>query len=241
MGTDQLKITKHVVLISGLMCNAKFWAEQIPALSENFLIYCPNLANFDRFDAMAKSILDQQPASFHLIGHSMGARVALEVMRLAPDRVLSLALFDTGVHGVADNEPQKRQILLDIANTSGMQAVAGTWIPQMLHPNRRDDKALLKRIEAMVLDYSPQQFHNQVAALLHRQPAYDVLKTLSCPTLVGCGRQDQWSTLAQHQAFCQYIHNPQFSVIEDCGHMVAMEQPKVFLTILLNWLEVQNQ
>lgn len=233
--------SNDLVLVSGLMCNAKFWAEQIPPLSKEFQISCPGLADLDRFEAMAKLILQQQTHDFHLVGHSMGARVALEVVRMAPHRVLSLALFDTGVHGVAEGEQQQRQVLLDIATTQGMLAVAKAWIPPMLHPDRREDEALVKAIEVMVLDYSVQQFHNQVAALLHRRPAYDVLKNLSCPTLVGCGRQDQWSTLAQHQTFCQDIENVQFRVIEDCGHMVAMEQPKAFLTILQNWLSLHSR
>lgn len=231
---------EHLVLVSGLMCNVKFWAEQIPSLTKTFKVSCPNLANVDRFDDMAKLILQQQTQNFHLIGHSMGARVALEVIRLAPHRVLSLALFDTGVHGVVEGEQKKRQVLLDMAVNQGMPAVAKAWIPSMLHPQQRNNPSLLKSITAMVLDYSPQQFHNQISALLHRQPAYDVLKSLTCPTLVGCGRQDQWSTLAQHLEFSQSIQNLQFCIIEDCGHMVAMEQPKAFLVILQNWLSLQD-
>lgn len=50
------KNTPHLVLVSGLMCNATFWAEQIGVLSESNRIACPNLANFNRFDKMAKFI-----------------------------------------------------------------------------------------------------------------------------------------------------------------------------------------
>lgn len=62
----------------------------------------------------------------------MGARLALEIMRLAPYSILSLAL-DTCVHGVAEGEQQKRQVLLDIAARKGMLAVAKAWIPPMLY------------------------------------------------------------------------------------------------------------
>jgi pimeloyl-ACP methyl ester carboxylesterase len=223
------------------MCNAQFWAEQIKVLSEGYQITCPNLANFDRFDQMANYILQQHQHNFHLIGHSMGARVALEIMRLAPHKVLSLALFDTGVRGVAEGEQQKRQVLLDLATNQGMFAVAKVWIPPMLHPDGRFNDDLMRRIEAMVLEYSPKQFHNQVSALLNRPPAYDLLGTIQCPTLVGYGRQDQWSTVAQHQAICQHMQNPEFCIIEDCGHMVAMEQPEVFTAILQNWLNLHSQ
>jgi pimeloyl-ACP methyl ester carboxylesterase len=42
--------------------------------------------------------------------------------------------------------------------------------------------------------------------------------------------------VAQLQAFCQHIPHPEFCIIEDSGHMVAMEQPEVFTAILQNWL-----
>jgi pimeloyl-ACP methyl ester carboxylesterase len=42
--------------------------------------------------------------------------------------------------------------------------------------------------------------------------------------------------VAQLQAFCQHILNPEFCIIEDSGHMVAMKQPEAFTAILQNWL-----
>ena len=39
-----------------------------------------------------------------VIGHSMGARVALEMVRAAPERISSSALLDTGVHPVREGE-----------------------------------------------------------------------------------------------------------------------------------------
>jgi pimeloyl-ACP methyl ester carboxylesterase len=47
-------------------------------------------------------------ASFDLFGHSMGGRVALEVLRQAPERVRRLALVSTGVHPLGASEPEKR-------------------------------------------------------------------------------------------------------------------------------------
>eukprot|EP01031_Cornospumella_fuschlensis_P052683 gene52683-biopygen42413 len=50
----------------------------------------------DTITAMAEAALAVAPPAFALAGHSMGGRVALEVVRLAPERVQQLILMDTG-------------------------------------------------------------------------------------------------------------------------------------------------
>ena len=60
-----------------------------------------------------------------MAGHSMGGRVALEVVRAAPARVSGLALLNTGVHTVRDGEPQSRGRLLRLAQRAGHVGVGG--------------------------------------------------------------------------------------------------------------------
>ncbi len=52
----------------------------------------------DMLAGMARRILADAPRRFCLAGISMGGMVALEIMRLAPERVQALALVDTSAH-----------------------------------------------------------------------------------------------------------------------------------------------
>ena len=231
-------MTKHTLyLIPGLLCDDTVWVHQKAALSGRFDIRIPNLKGFDSLEAMAESILQDVPGKIHVVGHSMGGRVAFEIMRLDPSRVLSLVLLDTGVHPVNAGEPEKRQHLLDLADSSGMAAVAQQWIPPMVHPDRISDRRLIEPIEAMVQRYSVAQFKAQIQALLHRRDARPMLAKIKCPTLVACGRQDAWSTLQQHQAIANAIKGAELAIIEDSGHMVSMEQPEALSSLLLRWLK----
>lgn len=54
----------------------------------------------------------------------MGARVAMEMARLAPERVEKLALLDTGIHPLRDGEPAKRAEIVHFAHENGMAALA---------------------------------------------------------------------------------------------------------------------
>ncbi|MDH3386634.1 MAG: alpha/beta hydrolase [Gammaproteobacteria bacterium] len=225
-----------LVLIPGLLCNDAVWASQVHRLAPDFDIQIPDLRNFDSLEAMGKSVLHSAPPHFHVAGHSMGGRVAFEIVRLAPERVQSLILLDTGVHPVTEAEPGKRQVYLDLAEAQGILAVAREWIPPMIHPERRYDRELIDSIVAMVTSYSVEQFKGQINALLNRRDMNPLLSEIECPTLVACGREDGWATLAQHEAIAAAIRGAELSVIENSGHMVSMEQPAAVTSLLVDWL-----
>ena len=77
----------------------------------------------------------------------------------------------------------------------------------------------------MIDRQTPDQFEAQIEALVARADAGAVLRSIDCPTLVLCGRQDAWSTLAQHEEMVAMIPDAMLEAIDDSGHMVTMEHP----------------
>src|SRR3990172_1540933 len=132
-----------LLLLPGLMCDADVWRRQIDSLADIADPIVPDFRDLDSLEAMARKSLAMAPERFAMAGHSMGGRVALEVYRLAPERVLRLALLDTGVHPATAEEPAKRQVYLDLAANQGMEGVAAAWMPPMVHPDRQADRGLL--------------------------------------------------------------------------------------------------
>lgn len=225
-----------LMLLSGLLCDETVWEKLTPALNEHAETRTFDFAGFDDIRKMADKVLEEAPRHFALAGHSMGARVALEVHRRAPERVTRLALLDTGVHPVKPGEAQSRQVLIDLAHRSGMAALAEKWLPPMLLPSHADDPAIFSPLHDMVTRMTPDIFSGQVKALLNRPDAIRQLQTLMCPTLVGVGRQDVWSPPEQHQMICQMIPNAVLSIFENSGHMAPFEAPQAVQTALIAWL-----
>lgn len=225
-----------IVLIPGLMCDRRFWRAPEAELAATDEVFVPVLHDVDSLVAMAEVVLDGVDGPFDLVGHSMGGRVALEVIDLAPERVRTLALLDTGVHPVGPDEPAGRQVLLDLADERGLDAVAERWVPMMIHPDRHDDEALVGEITEMVTSYRVDQFHGQVRALLGRRDAAPLLADVACPTLVACGSHDGWSPPAQHREIAAAIAGSRLEIIADSGHMVAMERPAATTALLAGWL-----
>ena len=75
---------------------SRVWAPILPQLSAVAQCDVAEYSGARSLVAMAKGVLAGAPATFALAGHSMGGRVALEIVRRAPERVERLALLDTG-------------------------------------------------------------------------------------------------------------------------------------------------
>lgn len=223
-------------LLPGLLCDATVWAAQSEGLADLAEIRTPDFLGQDSITGMAQSVLDTAPPRFAVAGHSMGARVALEIIRLAPSRVTRLALLDTGTHPPAPGEAEKRQILVDIANTEGMAALADRWLPPMVHPDRLHDAAFMAGLRAMVLRATPAIYAGQIRALLGRPDAAPLLASITCPVLIGVGRQDAWSPPAQHETMARAMPHARYVVFENSGHMAPLEAPKEVTMALRDWL-----
>lgn len=227
-----------VLLLPGLLCDRTIWSHQIRALEPFAEVIVPDFRHVNSITAMAKIALDAAPRSFALAGHSMGARIAIEAFRMAPDRVERLALLDTGVHPRGPAEEAKRGELVEIARMRGMDAMAARWLPPMLHP---DHTALIPPLIEMIRRSTPETFANQQRALLDRPEARAVLPLVQCPTLVLCGREDVWSPVSQHEEIAAAIPDSKLVIVERCGHMSPVEQPQAVTTALLDWLSYNLQ
>lgn len=231
-----------LMLLPGLNCDAAVWAPQVAALKGLANCRIPAWGLRDTLTAMAQQVLDETPTErFALAGHSMGGRVALEVMRLAPQRVERLALLDTGTHPLAageagEKERAGRMALLKIAQAQGMRAMAQEWAKGMVHPDRIGGP-IFEEVLAMFDRGSAAQYAAQINALLKRLDAAPLLPGITCPTLVLTGRQDAWASPAQHETMAAAIPGAQLVVVEDSGHMTTMEQPKAVNQALLDWLQ----
>src|SRR5258705_288015 len=75
------------VLVPGLSCSPRLYAEQIPALWRFGPVVVADLTRDDRMAAIVARILGAAPPRFALVGLSMGGYIAFEIVRQAPERV----------------------------------------------------------------------------------------------------------------------------------------------------------
>lgn len=237
-------MTQQLLLLPGLLCDRTVWREQIANLKADWDCQVPVYENEVSITDMADRVLEEGGARFALAGHSMGGRVALEVVRKAPERVTHLALLDTGYSPLKSGkagrqEIDSRQALVHQARTEGMRAMGWEWMKGMVHPERLNDAALCEQILAMIASKTPDQFAGQQEALIGRPDATPVLESLTCPVQFICGRQDSWSPLERHFDMSERVPDTdgrtpgeRVTAIEESGHMSTMERPDQVSTAL---------
>jgi pimeloyl-ACP methyl ester carboxylesterase len=235
-------MTPHLLFLPGLACDADVWAHQSRFFSERTRVRIADYGAADSIAKMAQVALEGAAERLAIVGHSMGGRVAFEIVRMAPDRVAGLALLDTAYRGFPGGDAGEREIarrteLLDLARTRGMRAMAEFWMPGIIHPDRLSDSALTGAILRMMSRQSPEIFAAQIKALLGRPDATALLPTIHGPTLVLCGRKDTWSPLEGHREIAAAIPHAQLDIIEHCGHMAPMERPEDVTAALSAWLK----
>lgn len=225
-----------LLLLCGLLCDETVWADIPQRLADAADVYVMSFSGFSSIPAMAEHVLGAAPERFALAGHSMGGRVALEVMRGAARRVSGLALLNTGTHTVRDGEPQSRGRLLRLAYARGMTALAAEWLPPMLAGGAARNLELLATLTGMIERSTPNSYAGQINALLHRPDALPVLPTIDVPTLLLSGSEDAWSSISQQEMMRRRIPHATLFEIHGAGHMAPIERPDAVALALRGWL-----
>ena len=226
----------HLLLLPGLLCDARLWQHQAAALAASAHVTVADLGDEDSIAAMASAVLAQAPAEeFALAGFSLGGYVALEILRQAPQRVLALALLDTSARPDTDENTEARLQSIRLA-TVDFPAVIEGLLPKLLHPAHLDDPSLLEVIRAMANSQGAQVCIDQQRAMIGRVDSRPDLYRIACPTLVLCGSDDAITPPEVHREMADAIAGAQLTIIENCGHLSPLEQADEVCAQLQRWL-----
>ena len=229
-------MTPHLLFLPGLLEDAAGFEPLIDGLSSQVTCSVADLTRSDTIAGLARDALAQAPDTFCLAGHSMGGYVALEVMRQAPQRVERLALMQTNARPDSAESTENRRRLLALAERD-FPAVISTLMQRLLAPAHLAEAGMTGTIESMALAAGTAAFRRQQEAIIHRVDSRPFLKDIRCPTLVLAGREDQIMPVEVLKELADAIPGARLTVIEDCGHMAAIEQPARVREAFLAWLE----
>src|SRR6185369_7274011 len=112
-----------IVLVPGLNCSARLYADQIPALWRFGPVFVADHTRDDSIPAIARRILAAAPPRFALAGLSMGGYISFEIMRQAAERVAKLALINTQARPDTAEATARRQGQMSRAGSGEYRAV----------------------------------------------------------------------------------------------------------------------
>lgn len=225
-----------LVLLPGMMCDARLFFPQIEAFSAQRTVCTHPLNSHSTVAGLAAQVLNNSPPRFALAGLSMGGIVAMEVYRQAPDRISHLALLDTSP---LPETPERAS-----AREPQLAAVADGKLRQVMRdemkPNYLFEAPNCTEILDLCMDMADTQgadvFISQSRALQTRPDQSDTLRKISVPTLILCGEHDALCPVERHQLMHELITGSNFNVIKNAGHLPTLEQPQATNAVLQEWL-----
>jgi pimeloyl-ACP methyl ester carboxylesterase len=225
-----------VVLIPGLTCTARLYAEQIPALWRFGPVMIADYTRDDSMTAIARRILAAAPPRFALAGLSMGGYIAFEIVRQAPERVAKLALLDTGARGDTPEQTERRKIVIGLARSGRYAEVPDIAFPVYVHRDRHGDAALKRLVRSMAEDTGAEAFLRQQQAIIGRPDSRPGLAAISCPTLVLVGDGDEATPPELAREIAAGVPGSRLVLIPRSGHLSTLEQPEAVTQALVEWM-----
>jgi len=237
-----------VVLIHGGQMDRRMWDPQFESWSKKYRVVrydvrgygrspTPTVPYSDTEDLLA--VLDALAIpKAHLVGLSLGGRIAIDFTLVHPDRVASLVAVAAGMSGFefsAGNWPQQMRA----AQEQGGEAAAELWLkdPYMLPAMEHAD--LAPRIRELVLDNAQVWLQNPLLPKRLTPPAAKRLAEIRVPTLVVVGDRDVPDMQKVADQLAAEVKGARKVVVPGAGHIVSLEKPLEFDRAVLGFVAEQ--
>jgi pimeloyl-ACP methyl ester carboxylesterase len=201
----------NVVLLHAWPVDERMWQAQLDVL-QSHRVATPRLyGRGTDLVEWARQVLDETEGEFAVAGASMGGYVALQMARLAPERIARIALVGSRAAGDSDERKAFRDELIE-------KLAAGER-----HPQAAREVSNEELIEAQ-------------RAIRDRPDATETLRAFLGPLLVCVGDQDEVMPVEVARADAELAREGRLEVFEGAGHLLSLEQPDRFNRVLLEFL-----
>ncbi len=240
-----------LLLIHGGLVHSSMWDDQFEAFTRHFQVIRFDLRGFGRssppageyaYHEDARGLLDALSVrQAHVIGLSMGGKIAIDFALAHPERVTALVPVASALSGYGFSESTVRRIveadnLLEAGKiAAGVELENRLWVDGPARTPETVDPGVRERVRAMnTANY--QRATDEGIELDLEPPAIDRLSEIGVPTLVIAGDQDVPDILAIAERLRRDIAGARLVIISDTAHQLNMEQPDEFNRIVLEFL-----
>lgn len=240
-----------VTLLHGFTQSGQSWREVVSRMPPGWMWIVPDLRGHGetRLGAGARCSMDACAADLdllwghlgvtatHLVGYSMGGRLALHVAARKPERLLSL--LTVGAHAGLPEDARKERTKTDEAlatriEQEGLEAFVEYWsaLPLFAGLHRRGD-AYVGRVRA-------ERMKNHVAGLACSlrgmgagvmEPVWDALARVTAPCTFVAGQKDR-AYIASARRLASSVPHGRAEIVPRASHAVHQERPEAFARVL---------
>ena len=240
-----------LVLLHAFPLHHRMWEPQIAVLGHRYQIIAVDYAGFGRshwepLDSVVPAIeqvahgiidiLDQLDLDdVALAGCSMGTYVALAMYRLAPQRFNRIALCNARASADDDATRAARTRNAAIARSDGVEAIAEMMLPRLL--STHVGPGIRRYVHTLATEAPAETLANALEMIRDRPDARSQLPQMTIPTLVVGATDDPIMPVHESIALAKELPHCQTVILQDCGHLSNIEQPKAFNDAIIAWMQ----
>lgn len=239
-----------LVLMHGIGGNRSNWSEQLPAFAQHFTTVAwdargygdsddyPDKLRFEDFSADLTRVLDHYGAGrAHLLGISMGGRIAIDFCARAPERVATLVVADTsaGSKVVASREKVEEFLALRKAPLLSGKTPAdiAPHVADSLASPATTDSVRARMIESLAALHC--ESYLKTLDTVTRYTTFPDFASIRTPALVLVGEYDRIATPEYAREMAKQMR-ARFVLLPNAGHMSNMENASAFNAAALEFL-----
>jgi len=242
-----------VAFLHGFGLDLRTWIPQWEAFHSAFRVIRYDLRGFGRSSLppahdysheddlkLLLSHLDAGPA--HIVGLSMGGRMALRFATAYPEMVRSLVLADSALDGYAwsDDWQARWKAMCASAKAGRVAEAKRQWLEHPLFDSARTLHCA-SLLSAMIDDYSGWHWQHSDTARTPTPALTGRLQEICSPSLVITGSHDVPDFQAIAELLARGLPRARREIIEGSGHIVNLEAADTFNNVLLRfWQELKR-
>ncbi|MGG0150649.1 2-succinyl-6-hydroxy-2,4-cyclohexadiene-1-carboxylate synthase [Bacillus mycoides] len=250
-----------LLLLHGFTGSMETWGSFIPSWSEQFQVILVDIIGHGKTESpedvthydiqnvalQMKELLDHlHIENAHILGYSMGGRLAITMACLYPEYVRSLLLENctAGLESAKERKERKEkdERLADKIEQEGIRSFVSMWenIP-LFETQKRLAQNVKEAVRKERLANNPKGLANSLRGMgTGAQPSWwNELQNLKIPVLLLNGESDEkFFRLLKNIEKC--IPHAKFVKIDGAGHAIHVEQPEKFDTIVKGFLKTMQ-
>lgn len=246
-----------VIFVHGHSLTHRMWDEQFAAFAGKYRAIrydlrgygasSPQTENeqFTHVEDLVKLMDVLHIKKAHIVGLSLGGYIGADMLGWFPERIQSVVLASGNVRQspgpsepMGKEEAQKRDAEIAALKKKGVEVMKREWLEGLIKSGGTQRERMRKPLTEMISAWDAwQPLHKEVRVVAGRD-AYAKLKAKrpQVPALIVEGRSPD-NRFPEHPQILNYLPQGKMIVLNDCGHMLNMEQPEAFNKNVMAFIE----
>ena len=230
-----------LILIHGIAGTSKIFEQQINKFGKHYYVISIDLPGYGRSSMLENTSISSYANAvydfliFHkihspiLLGHSLGGMIVQKIIADYPSYAKASILVGTASKfGGNDPNWQKEFInsrLRPLNEGKTLKDISKTTIANIVGP--KTNKKTIDLASNIMSSISDRSYRVAINSLIGFD-LKDKLSSISIPTLLIAGENDNQAPAKMMQRMSENIKNSQLVIIKDCGHLINIEKPDDF-------------